>query len=434
MAKDYNNDTIVYDIAIIGAGPAGLSAAISAGKIIKNNSKKKKIAIFESENKIGKSILKTGNGRCNFSNYYIQENGGEFYFNDNFCDQVFNSCINKVQNNKLFDCNDESLTMSPVYQMFEEIGLSCYVDEDGKMFPYTNKASTVVDVLKYKVKELPISIYTEFKLIKILKDKDKKCFELRFDNGEIINANKIIFSTGSIKNIESILSDSKLSKDYKNFIKVLGPIKTENKFTKHLDGIKVHVKCSILNNNKEQWSEIGELLFRNYGVSGICVFNLSRFVEADNKGSNSQTIRIDFAPEDEFSDLYDIVKNRYDKLEGKVTAERLFAGMILPEIIKGICKLASINHGDIKKQDLKIICKKLKAIDLKVLGIGDEKQCQVSRGGIKVNAINPQTLESNSEKNFFLAGEIIDVDGPCGGYNLHWAWSSGILAGISATD
>lgn len=423
MQKPQSNNSQI-DIAIIGGGAAGLSAGIAAAKLSKIKNYSTRIEIFEAQNKIGKSILKTGNGRCNFSNYFIDETKGSLYNNPKFCNIIMDNSLKISNTYKLFGDNKE---ISAAMQMFDNLGLSCYYDENGKLFPYTNKASSVVDVLRFELDDLKVKISCNKKLKDVVWNKDNKNYSLIFESGKQITCKKIIFTIGSEK-----LSNKILKNDFVPYKKVLGPIKTDTKFIKNLDGVKAHVKASLLDHqNKEITNEIGEILFRKYGVSGICVFNLSRFLNG-----KKQTIQIDFAPEDSYEDLFNLVKSRFYKLgkntKNKISAERLFAGMILPEIINNICNYAKVDKLNIKKENLKNICNTIKCFKLGVLSIGDEKQCQVSRGGIKTSALDFKTLALNNEPNIYFAGEVVDVDGPCGGYNLHWAWTSGILAGASS--
>lgn len=413
----------IVDVAIIGGGASGMAAAITAAKIsiIKNN--KTKIAIYESSEKIGKSILKTGNGRCNFSNYFINENKGSLYNNKKFCNTVFNSCDEVVNKNKIFGSNEE---ISAPMQMFEDLGLACYCDDEGKMFPYTNKASSVVDVLKYEINDLEIDVYNNSKFINLKKEKNSNFYKLFFEEEKIVYAKKIIFAVGHEK-----LSNKLFFKNSVSFNKILGPIKTDTKYLRNLDGIKVHVKASIYNSEENELSsETGELLFRKYGISGICVFNLSRFLFGKN-----QKIEIDFAPEDEFDNLLTTIKFRYNKFKMNnniISAERLFAGMILPQIIKNLCDFAKVDKNNVKNENLKTLCSAIKSFKLKAYGIADEKQCQVCRGGIKTSALDQATMALKECSDIYFVGEAVDVDGPCGGYNLHWAWASGILAGASS--
>lgn len=409
MVNEKNNN---IDIAIIGGGPSGLSAAISAYRYCLINKLKIKITVFESGESLGKTILKTGNGRCNLSNLYTDEEGIKQYRNYKFCSQVFNSCDSLVFDNLLFGQQSEE-SMSSALQMFEDLGLACYADQNGGLFPYTNKASSVVDVLTYAIKFSNIKVNKNHKLIDVEFDDNNKKFILKFENGKQEVTKKIIFCNG-----KSILNIKKLKDDIVPLKKVLGPIKTNNEFTKRLDGIKVHAGSSIINcKGKIEDTQIGELLFRNYGLSGICVFNLSRFVDSNQ----NQKIVIDFAPEDSLDDLLNIVFNRYNKLikTSKVSAKYLFAGMLLPKIVEVLCDFSHIDGNEISKQEVKILCKALKNFTVDAVDVFDNQQCQITRGGIKTDCINSKTMQYKKLKNIYFAGEAVDVDGPCGGYNLH---------------
>lgn len=404
----------LIDLAIIGGGPAGLAAAISSAKLSRVNNKNLKINIFESENKLGKTILKTGNGRCNFSNYFIEENKGNLYNNKKFVNKVIDSC-EQTTKNKIYILDNNVEEISAPLRMFEDLGLSCYYDDEGRLFPYTNKASSVVDVLRYEVEDLQIKTKCNQKLKSINFNEKYKTFEIVFVSGEKISAKKVIVSSGILNFDNKSIKKSLIPYKY-----VLGPIKTDTKFINNLDGVKAHVKCTIFDGNKEQSFEIGEVLFRKYGLSGICIFNLSRFLN-----NSKQKIKIDFAPEDELKDLVNLVKKRHKKIkrnnEKNINFERLFAGMVLPNIIKSVCNYTKVKENEVNTQNIEKICFALKHFDVEVLGIADEKQCQVKRGGIDTISLNASTLEYKFIPGLYFAGEIVDVDGPCGGYNLYWA-------------
>lgn len=412
------------DIAIIGGGPAGLSAAVTAAKKAKAKNQKIKIAIFEEKDDIGKSILATGNGRCNFSNYYAEKNNAKQYFNSRFVNKVFSSVNTKLADYGLFFDDEEAQTDSAVYQMFDYLSMSCHINEDGWMFPFTKKASTVVSVFKYELKDLNVKIYTGYKLNKFQKNNDNS-FLLYFDDKTQIKSKKVILCAGGNK----VFNDLGLL--YKPEIKILGPIKTDVKYLKALDGIRVTAKATLKDSNQNiLHQEEGEILFRKYGLSGIVIFNLSRFLYDANL-----YISIDFCPENTKEELYSLIMDMYEKKsENKdyIDAKRLLSGMMLPEIIDNICDYANIKDRKIQVYNVMELTEAIKDFQIKVKGLQDKKQCQVSRGGVSLECLDAGSLQCCKQKGLYCAGEILDVDGPCGGFNLHWAWSSGILAGFSA--
>lgn len=432
----------VIDIAIIGAGAAGLASAVTSSKAAISKNKNLTIAIFEKDNQIGKSILKTGNGRCNFSNYYAYKNNGKEYNNPKICKSVFDSCKNKVNNINVFDFEEDCELKVPTYNMFEYLGLACTIDDEGRMYPYTGKAISVVDVFEYALNDLKVKQFLNHEMTKINPDQEKSFYNLYFSNGKTYRAKKIIITTGGIDNKFGLLRNS-LTK----INKALGPIKTNIEYLKSLDGTRAHVGCTLKNlednitnqdkksNNKTLnyytvHQETGEILFRKYGVSGICVFNVSRFLDE----KKSQVLEIDFAPDDSFEELYETLVKRYNlyNFDNHISAERLLSGMLLKNIVNSICKYAKLDTNNIIFEDLYNLAFAIKYFVLKIKGIWDKNMCQITQGGINCNEINTNSMELNNSKNIYLAGEMLDIDGPCGGFNLHWAWTSGILAGISA--
>ncbi|MDO5328736.1 MAG: FAD-dependent oxidoreductase [Coriobacteriia bacterium] len=359
------------DIAIIGGGASGLAAAIVAVERGRN------VTIFESDDDIGHSILKTGNGRCNYSKLNINSNK---YYNNKFVEKVFSQVSPK-----------------DVWKFFEDLGLLTYIDDEGRMFPYTKKASTIVDILKTRIQSLNINVITKTQINNLEEIKGK--------------FNKVIICCG--KHLDKLANDV-------HFQKLLCPIMTEEKQTKKLDGIKVQAKCSLVNsNNNVITSETGEILFREYGLSGICIFNLSRYVEKNQK------IEIDFFPHDTKKELITLLQNKFKTFNQKeVLTSHLLNGILLPKISNTI-----FNNKTTKFNEISSTINKLKKYQLTVKALNPESQYQICRGGIKPALISHKTLKF--KENIYVTGEAIDVDGPCGGYNLHWAWTTGILAGKS---
>lgn len=292
----------IIDIAVIGGGASGLAAAISCSRTAKIKNKCLKICLFEKSDTLGKPILKTGNGRCNFSNCFAETEKISEYYNQKFCKSVFSSAKKEVSGLQLFRCQENDADLPAAYQMFESLGLTCVIEDDGRMYPSTGKASSVVDVLDYELQSSDVSIKLNHQLESI---KYEKFYTLKFKNGYGVQAKKIILCSGGGSLSKTILSDS-----YTPTKKILGSIKTNTKFIKQLDGIRVKAKCSILSNDgREQSCEYGEVLFRKYGLSGICIFNLSRYLIENSK----QQICLDLSPNDNLEEVYDDLMFRFEK-------------------------------------------------------------------------------------------------------------------------
>lgn len=423
---DNSKQKIIYDLLIVGGGASGLSAAVSSNLLSKQKNKKLNIAIVESSDKIGKSILKTGNGRCNFSNTNITIENSSEYFNKKFVKKVFQTTEQVVDKYKIFKSLDNNNECMAALKMFEKLGLIWQTDKENRLYPYTNKATTVVDIFRYSLSKSAVKIIRNFRFENIIYRNN--CFIVSSSNTKKLIAKKVIICCGKS------LNNTILWKE--NFIKfqpILGPIETDNKYTKSLDGIRSQICCTLYEKNKKKIaSEKGEILFRKYGVSGICIFNLSRFV----KKNMNQILGIDFFPKISTSKILSILNKRFTEYSPNrktISIEVLFAGILLPQISKVLGKKLGLDLNQIWQKDIESIVAEAKNFTLRAKKITNEKFCQGARGGIDVNSLN-ENLSYKLNNNLYFAGEAIDVDGPCGGYNLHWAWTSGILSGISAIE
>ena len=194
----------------------------------------------------------------------------------------------------------------------------------------------------------------------------------------------------------------------------------ENVSSEELDGIRSHVRISLPNSG---FSEEGEVLFRGYGISGIVVFNASRYAHT------GETLLVDFLPAMKLREAEDVIRARAERLQGQ-PAHTLFRGFVLPELGAALLAASGIRPDEPLQQELCCrIARIMKAFPLMVQGIADESQCQVHRGGIAPESVCAESLELKALPGLYVLGEALDVDGPCGGYNLHWAWACGILAG-----
>lgn len=423
----FNNTSKKYDIVILGIGASGLSAAVTLYELSCKTKNNPSIALVEADSKIGKSILRTGNGRCNFSNIKAESNTSEnIYNNHKYCNEVFNRTNYLVDKLDIFQSINKNYSKNSVIKMFNNLGLMWVEESDGKLYPYTKKAITVLDVFLIRLSKTPFKIINNFQISNISVDNHSSNLSLRTQNGKTLLCKNLIISCGN--SVTKINSDIFRSLPIKP--KLL-PLKTDTQFLKNLDGIRCKVNCALYNNKELITTEKGEILFRKYGVSGICIFNLSRYVN-DNK---NQYLTIDFFPDISVLNLTKILKIRHQEINNSfVDIIELTTGMILPDLAKRVADKAAIDHSNVKEEDLKKLCKNLKCFKLKVKGLYEKQLPQVYRGGIPIKDINHNTMKHKFANNMYFAGEAIDVDGPCGGYNLHWAWSSGILAAINAFD
>ena len=395
------------EVVIVGGGASGLTAAITAARNGKD------VTIIERNNKCGKKILITGNGRCNFWN--TDENLSHFHSSNS---NLLKEFITDERKNSIL-------------KFFDSLGLA-YKTKNGYYYPFSNQAFTVENTLLSECKKLNIKIINDITVEKIIK---KDCFIINPDK-EKITAKNIIIATGS-KAAPKTGSDGlgyEISKSLGHNIITPLPslvqLKADEPYFKNWSGIRTDVKVNLLINHKYIKSETGEVQLTNYGLSGICIFNLSgETAKALNQNKNV-IISINFIP---FASnpkifLQTLNKNSYHK-----TISELLEGILHYKLVDIIIKKTHLKRdlllNTLTDNELNNLIKTLTDFHIEILDTHTLDHAQVCSGGIPLTEINSKTLESLKVKNLYFTGEIIDIDGDCGGYNLGWAWMSGIIAG-----
>ena len=400
------------EIAVIGGGASGLIAAITARKA------GKKVTILERKERILKKVLVTGNGRCNLTNARASISN---YFGKNIL------LIENILNN---------FTPQNVMDFFYELGVICNEEERGKVYPLSGQASSVVDALRFETEKLGIKIETEFYVRKIEKDGFK--FKIFSEDKRKIEANRVILSTGgqSYPELGSNGSGFQLAKDFGHSITKLSPaivqLKTEKYQVKGLQGIKADTSVTAYGDNKKICTYNGELLFTDYGISGNVVFNIS-FVMPLYKNVEFE---IDFMKKFDYNELYELLRKR-KKIMAHLTMENYFNGMINKKLGQFLSKTSGIEKlskpvKDLNDNEIRKLCTSLKKYRINILETTGFKNAQVTAGGIFLDEVNTDTLESKIIKGLYFSGEVLDVYGECGGFNLQWAWASGYIAGKNA--
>lgn len=381
--------------AVIGGGASGMTAAVCAAK----NSNC--VTVFERNDKVMKKILATGNGRCNLSNTDISDK----YFLSNDIDAV-----QKILS--LFKKEDEA-------KFFESLGIM-FSYEDGRIYPRSKRASSVVDALRFEGERLGVKTVTGTE-IKFIKKSNGK-----FVIGEESFNNVIISCGGSAAPVFGTDGSSfellkKMGHTINTCRPYLVPLKTEEN-VKMLKGIRVSGKLTI-----GELSETGELQFTDYGISGIAAMQLSCAAE---KG---KMIYVDLFPEINNSELFYQMKKRLDNLYYR-RAEDFLTGAVHKLLAVYVLKTLGISPSEISKNvfddsTLKRLSETLKSLPFTLKGTLGYKDAQTTLGGASLKEFNPKTLESLIVKGLYCTGEALDCAGKCGGYNLHWSWLTGYIAG-----
>ena len=354
----------------------------------------KSLAIIDNTSKPARKLLVTGNGRCNLTN-------------ENISSTFYNTNIDKYL--KRFSSQD-------ALKFFERLGLITYADEEGRVYPFSNSAKSVVDVLSSNL-STKADLFLSEKIEKI--DYENKKFVIKTTNNEF-EAEKLVVATGG--NSTQILNDLKVK--YKKFVPSLVALKCNG--TKDLNGIKLSNVLVTASCGKQKKSEIGEVLFRENGISGIVIFNLSTLFARKNDFCGE--LFIDIMPQMKEEYLREMLKQRRERL--LVNADKFFVGVFQNAIADEIFKQSKINTN--KKTDkltdaeLQKIAHAIKNLRFNVCG--NLENNQVFSGGVQLEDLDVN-LMSKEIPNLFFTGEIVDVDGVCGGYNLQWAWTSGYIVG-----
>lgn len=365
------------EVIVIGGGPCGLLSAINIKKVHPNY----KVLLLEKEKDIGPRIKISGNGRCNF----INKNLVVSKYSSSFVDHIL-----KYQ--------------GEVLKILEEVGFAYFFDEEGRGYPLSENSSTVIQVLKDLLEKYQVEYLTSYQVTNIIKQENKYVINNQF------TCDKLVVATGGISylndrlNYNRIISELQLSTTM--LTPSLAPISVSS-FPKELENKKIKCHVKLLDQNKIVFEESGEVLFKKDGLSGIVIFNLSAYLSRLHL-TNYQNYQISLNLLPTISD---------DKLKELIRINPNLNHILIKELADYIFKFED----------------KFKAIrDLrfKVRGIYEFKNSQVTSGGVKLNQIN-SNLSLKSDPNIFLGGELLDIDGMCGGYNIGYALCAGYLIGIS---
>lgn len=407
-----------HKIIVVGGGASGIIAAIAA------KDSGADVAILEGNDRIGKKILITGNGRCNISNENIEASRyhGE---NTDFPLDVLSSF-------------DKASTVD----FFNSIGLPLITLEDGKMFPLSLQASSVLDLLRFAIADRDIPVYFNSK-VKVI-HRSKSDFKIYTQNDEQFECEKLILCTGG-KSAPSTGSDGlgfniakALGHSIITPIPALVQLKLDYKHLKALSGVKFDGCAEIYVDNAKVRREFGEILFTDYGISGPPILQLSRIASYNLSRKKNVKLKLDIIHNMSEDELVSFLETHF-AIFGHRSLSDAFIGIINKKMIPILLKEAGITDIHVPcfnlewKQKQKLISL-LKDWTFEVCDTNSFVNSQVTAGGINTRELNDKTLESKLVPGLYVAGEILDVDADCGGFNLQWAWSSGYIAGSNAAS
>lgn len=387
-------------VFVLGAGVAGLAFASMTEGL--------DITVIDSNDFAGRKLLATGNGRCNFTN-------------KNFSSDFFQSSDPEFYKYALNNFTNEDLI-----KYFNDLGIDTTSLPSGRCYPSTMSARTVRDILYLKAKENAKFIFNE-KIIDI--DLDKKLLigqnnKYRYDILILAGGGITLKNSGSDGTIFKILEKyhpvSKISYGITNY-------KTKEKLSKNAKGSRINAKVSLYIDNKFIKESTDDLIFQSYGLTGTAILDLSNEISLALMDKKSPELRVDFFP----TYTKDSLRNRLKDLINKNptrTIREILLGLLNDRLIGDVLAKAKIKEEklskDLSEKDMDMLIKILKSMIFHVKDIHDKKNAQVSLGGFRTDYINPKTMQSTIYDNLYFIGEIIDVSGSCGGYNIQWAFSS----------
>lgn len=412
---------VYHDLIIIGGGASGLMAAIIAKDFGMD------VAIIEGNDRIAKKILATGNGRCNITNNTISSPFTTFH----------------SENTDFFLETLNSFTIEDTKSLFLSLGLPLTQLENGKMYPRSLQASSVIDIFRMALDDKQIPLYTNCKVTSVDK---KKNFTLYANNAEYekFSCNKLILSCGgkAASKTGSDGSGYKISKSFGHSIIEPLPgivqLKLDYPYLKALSGIKFDGSVTILVDDKAIRTERGEILFTDYGISGPPIMQLSYYASKALYNGSKVTLRVDMFPNESNEDIENFFATHFSIFNYREISSSLI-GVINKKLIPPILKDVGIKDihlpcGNIDWKYINRLIDKFKKWDFNCIGTNGFPNAQVTVGGVDTSEVNSTTLESKLVRNLYFCGEILDVHGDCGGFNLQWAWSSGYVAGKSASN
>ena len=397
-------------VGIIGAGASGMAAALWASQ-----EPDVQVILMERRARVGRKLQATGNGRCNLSNekFHISHYHGE---DPTFTEQVFSQ----------FGVED---TLS----WFSSLGLCTVTEQSGKVYPYSDQANSVVDVLRLALDKENITLRLGFEAEKIKYSPNGFAVESK---EEIVTCDRLIVACGGLagSKLGGTMAGYKLLSKLGHRSTKLRPnlvqIQSRWQALSSLKGVRANCNVEILHNGDLFAQSRGELQFTEQGLSGPVIFEISRDVCS---ASGSWIARLDFMPQWNEGKLMAHLQNR---MQTNYPIDELLTGVLHNRLGRVLTQCAGIKGKayckDLSQRELEELCRCVKALEVELTEPMGMENAQVTAGGVLTDDFDPYTLESKKIPGLFVCGELLDVDGDCGGYNLQWAWSSGCVAGRNA--
>lgn len=395
-------------VTVIGGGAAGMMAALTAAR------EGHQVTLLERQNRVGKKLLATGNGRCNLTNL-------------NLTARYYHGAPSAFIAPAL-----DAFGPAEAIEFFQSLGLLTVAEDSGRVYPLSDQAGSVVDVLRFALEAAGVNLRTEFDVTAV--KATKTGFKVTSDSESVLS-DKLIICCGGLAGTKlgGTKSGYELLQSMGHRVSKLYPVlvqlKTDNTWVRSLKGVRADAAVTLTREGVVLAESAGEVQFADYGISGPAVFEISR-AACSEKGALS--VHLDLLRNMDFAQVEDVITRRCRSMPA-LTLENLLTGVVHNRLGRTVLRYAGYDLNapvsSLKSGDVKKIAAALGNFTLPITGNLGFDGAQVTAGGILTDDFNPQTMESRLVPGLYAAGEVLDVDGDCGGYNLQWAWASGRLAG-----
>lgn len=424
-----NRQSICRDIIVVGGGAAGLMAAIQAARLGAH------VLILEHMEQPGKKLLMTGNGRCNFTNEALFSP----HATDKLQDEASYERFYHGAGPAFVLPALRSFSALDTVRFFEELGAPSVVRK-GCVYPHCNTAAGLRSVLLMECGRLGVEIRCNIGIRKIRKAENKFIFETKSDT---YISEKCVLATGG-KSYKKTGSDGSgflyvecFGHHIQDLVPALVPLQSSLAFFGKVAGIRAEISTKVYIDHEKKACESGELQLTDYGVSGICIFQISRLASEALRRGQTVELALDFLPRLEGQETSAFLMARAKSAcFGQKTFAQFFTGLFPKKLGCALIEEAGLELqtpcSSLTLAQAKRLCTCIGNFRVPICGTRSFEQAQVTAGGVKADEVCEETMESRLTGGLYFAGEMLDVDGICGGFNLQWAWSSGAAAGQSA--
>ena len=407
----------IYQVAVVGAGASGLAAAVRCAQVQRETGQKVSVLVLEGSAKPGRKLLATGNGKCNLTNLSAVQAG--YHGDVHPAAAVLQAC-----------------PPARVRAWFRTLGLLTKADEAGRVYPCNEQASAVLDCLCAALEDLGGTLCCGAAVTRICRENDS--FALFCGEEQVFHAGRVILAGGGLASPKlgcgsdaaklAVSLGHTVTPRFPALVRLISP-----EIPAALKGVRVKTEVSLLDSGKPLAQAAGEAIFGAGSLSGICVMQVSRLAAQRGKSGGKLTLSMDLLPDLQEKALADWM-HTLAGAHPAWPAARLLAGVLPTKLGPEVLRRCRVTRtcGELNRRDLAALAHAVKHFTLKIEGTGNWDDAQVTAGGVPFGELNVPAMASRRCPGLFITGELVNLDGDCGGFNLQWAWATGLSAGEAA--